>query len=234
MTPCKDCNKNINPSSDTTLQWTGGDYSDLGIQNNTSLKTVLGKILDKLNEQPSKIEGATTDQIKSTGNLLNLTSKTSNCSNTITNRNMSYASKGSLTGLDFTYNLAEAINNLPLNIGVLAVDVSVVGTASYGPVNILNTNKTVSGVTIAVDKLPATANFKVFLNTPCGNIELVKRVLINAEVANQITTFDINDTNSSSKEVYTQSDINQILIENLNTAQRQIDNLKQQIDNLTK
>lgn len=236
MTPCKDCNKNVQPSPDTTLQWTGGDNSKLGIENNTSMQTVVAKLIARIEqlEKPSAIEGASTDQILNKGNLLNLTSKVSQCSGEIVNRGLSYESKISVAGLNFSYNLSPTLDGLPSTVGLMGVDAQIVGTASYGPINLLQSNKPINGVTIPVDKLPVTATLKVFLSTTCGNIELVKRLTVTTlEDGTYTTTFDINDNNGG-KEQHTQSDVNQILATALNEATREIGNLKAQVSLLQK
>ena len=231
---CKDCNKNINPSPDSASVWTGGDFPDFGIENNTSMKTVVTQLIKQLVKATTPVQniGKTTDEVKVSGTLLNLTGKVSPCSSEIVNRNFRYSIKPGINGIELTYDLNETLQNLPSIASNIGVNTLIVGKATYGPVNILDSKKEVGGVSVPVDRFPATATFKVFLTTTCGNIELIKRVVIDSTgTGNFNSTFDINDAGNT-KEEYNQTEANTLIISALNNATREIGNLKAEITEL--
>ena len=229
---CRDCNKNMLSSPDSTVVWTGDDFPELGIEKGTSLNTVVNKLIQALkstsNTQKSNVSA---DDIKINGNNLSLTGKITPCASKIVNRDFYYEVNSDASGITFSYNLNDILNNLPKEtVGAYGTDVSIIGTAAYGPINILMSNKAINGIYIPLDKFPIIVNFKVYLNSTCGSIELIKRVTIDSSNAKGkfYTSLDLNESGST-KDSYTQTELNQMMISQVNELSRKIDNITQTI-----
>lgn len=227
---CIDCNKNMLSSPDSTVVYTGDDIPELGIKKGTSLNTVINRLIEAVRSTPdSQKSNVSTDDVKIEGSNLNLTGKVTPCASKISNRDFYYEVSSNISGVSISYNLKSVLDNLPKDtVGAYGTEVSFVGTAVYGPINIFSSNKPIDGILVPLDKFPIIANFKIYLNSTCGSIELIKRVLIESSNATGkfYTSLDLNEFGGV-KESYTQTELNQMVISQVNELSRKVDNIAQ-------
>lgn len=180
---------------------------DLDIQSGDNLDWVI----EKLANQESVTQETNSDFIS--GNFYCLGgSGSSVCASQIAVRTMSYSTTiGGSGSVSFSWDLTLIRSSLPSAYSVTSI--SVVANSPNSVNALLSSSSAKSSVTFNISSYPVTVDFKIRVNTTCGQIELTKTINLynSADTGNKTAIMDLADYTSNSIQNITQDQYNELV-----------------------
>ncbi len=174
-------------------------------------------------------------QLKTDSNLYCLGSNTNLAASKITNTSCVWSTNLSNNNLLFNYNLSNITNNLPTGAQYLNSNIVINGSSQNGTTRINQSSSLAGMLDVPINRLPATAEIEVRVNTDKGNVSLRQNILLNSATASgpyttNLNARDINAFNGST--VLSQKQYNEILASNICQLKTLVESLLEvQIDN---
>lgn len=171
-----------NKISTRCIQYDGPSYENLDIQTGDSLEWVIGRLAQA---------GSTSTTESTTFDLSCLqTSAVSPCGALITERSIRVSKSSSTGGVTVLWDSTSLQNALPQGQSIQTAQVLLRGTD--GSVQFSGSNATAQ-VTIPLAAFPATFDYRLFIYTECGNIQLSGSISLDANPGDVRFTLDLID-----------------------------------------
>lgn len=224
---CKDCSDKLVLQSDRGLVYTGPSIPLLNIETNTSLNTVLVKMLNHLSNDTGNVvepkEIKTSDIINDAP--LSGMFNNNNCISQIQFYNFNYGINPSGEDFILTYDLSSFVQNLNKTFSLSGVNVKVYGQDVSGQTLIANSKSISGGIPIKRGRFPARLEVEVVLSSTCGIVELNKNILLfpNAGQFNAILEVKQSNVDSSTGNF---NNILEIITVDISKMKMQIDDMR--------
>ena len=156
--------------------YSGPDIPEHSIKNGDCLTDViqkLGGIIIVNNDNSS----ATTDDIVTRSFIRNPSAA---CASGVVERNFDYELTANVSTSGFSWNLLNVTSQLPVDYEVALVSVKAIGQDNGTGTIIIDSNKLSAGFGADLNRYPITVDFTVRLLTPCGNLDLLKSIIVPA------------------------------------------------------
>lgn len=231
----------LGPTAHNCVLYTGPDIPFLNVKQGAYYDVLMASLLDALNElitnnyvdlkclydgcgpETVKLPIAVqkiidficqlnTDDVRNKASLFCL-SNSSMSSVDIKNKNIKYSTVGSSQGIVFNYNVAEVIENLPAGYSKGNLKVTARGTMANGTNQIASLSQTSGGITIPLNRMPATVDFELRIAGKEGDVVLTRSVGVTNLVSQdlQIVEFYAQGGNSGCGHIVNQTQVNELI-----------------------
>lgn len=217
--------------TDGQVIYTGPSVPSLGISQGDSLSSVLNTILSNMSSQMTlkQIEdtliGLSSDELQTTAPTYDLGSASSASAAAIANKGMGYEVKedGGFTAID--YNMQDTSSNLPDGYKVVTSGATAQGTGNQSL--LVSTTGTAGTMKILPSQFPVRVNFRIGINTPQGDIALIKSETLQAATPTvRSTSLAVEDLTTPADSFITQKEFNTRMSSEVSRLKQKVDELE--------
>lgn len=143
----------------------------------------------------------------------------STCMGKLNSTKFSYIVRMKGSGIEFTYNFKDAIENLPYGFNVVSSEVNIITGTGHSA----NLSGTLGGASFSPQDFPLNASFRVNVHTSCGLMVLYKEVKVPAQNLTTTTDFHVKDYGSDGDLILGIGESIKMLADKILTLDRKID-----------
>lgn len=142
-------------------------------------------------------------------------------------KNFNYGLKPTVNGSSVSYDLTDIVKSLPSDYRVGRINTVISGKPKRGKSIILDSDKSFVGATIANDRFPINIDIDMRVNTPSGDVKLMKSLNIPAPVeGNYIAEMNVKDFGTEVAETFTLKSFLQMTAAQVCSNKTELDSLK--------
>ena len=190
-----------NIMSTRCIQYDGAAFPDIDIQSGDSLEWVLAKIIENL--------GAVASSTDTTYDMSCLAqSGTSECGALIQQRTLTIGTTSSTGGVTVTWNVQSIETGLPSGYSIQTAQVLLRGIDG----SVQFSGSQISGqVAIPLSVFPLTMDYRLYIFTPCGNIELTRLISVSSDPGAEDIQLTLVDVAAAASSVNSDKDAIELL-----------------------